>query len=98
MAQRRSLEERDAADNSVSNALTVGWSAFHDYVDNQVGERAGLSALSQVRDQIEEACSSPTASRTEAPCGRSMPGGNTLTASRSGPVAALTCLDWASPR
>lgn len=56
MAQRRYLEVMAAADNSVSDALTAGWSAFRDYVDHQVGEREPVfRAFSQVRDQIEEA-------------------------------------------
>ena len=56
MVQRRYLEVMAAADSSVSDALTAGWSAFRDYVDNHLGEREMVfRALSQVRAQVEEA-------------------------------------------
>lgn len=99
MAQRRYLEVMAAADNSVSNALTVGWSAFHDYVDNQVGEREPVfRALSQVRDQIEEALqfadsvTPPEALRTEH-ARRQYAYSLALEAT----VAALTYLDLGEP-
>lgn len=56
MVQRRYLEVMAAADSSVNDALSAGWSAFRDYVDNRVGEREMVfRALSQVRAQVEEA-------------------------------------------
>lgn len=56
MVQRRYLEVMAAADSSVSDALTAGWSVFRDYVDSQLGERELVfRALSGVRAQVEEA-------------------------------------------
>ncbi|MGD9497875.1 MAG: tetratricopeptide repeat protein, partial [Armatimonadota bacterium] len=56
MLQRRYREVMAAADSSVQDALTTGWSAFADYVHNGVGEREVVyGGLSQVRAQLEEA-------------------------------------------
>jgi len=56
MVQRRYLEVMAAADSSVHDALTSGWSVLQDYADDGIGEREMVyRRLSEVRTQLEEA-------------------------------------------
>jgi len=56
MVQRRYLEVMAAADGSVHDALTSGWSILQDYADDGIGEREMVyRRLSEVRMQLEEA-------------------------------------------
>ncbi|MGC9318333.1 MAG: tetratricopeptide repeat protein [Armatimonadota bacterium] len=56
MLQRRYREVMTAADSSVYEALTSGWSAFEDYVQSDIGEREMVyRKLADTRAQLEEA-------------------------------------------
>ncbi len=56
MVQRRYLEVMAAADSTVYEALTAGWSVFEDYSVNGIGEREMVyRRLGEVRAQVEEA-------------------------------------------
>ncbi len=56
MVRRRYLDVMAAADSSVYEALTSGWSAFEEYVCDGIGEREMVyRRLSEVRAQLEEA-------------------------------------------
>ncbi len=58
MVRRRYLDVMAAADNSVHEALTSGWSAFEEYARDGIGEREMVyRRLSEVRAQLQEAMS-----------------------------------------
>ncbi len=56
MVKRRYREVMTAADGAVHDALTSGWSAFQDFVENDIGEREVVyRTLTEVSAQLREA-------------------------------------------